>query len=152
MREVGGTLIDDFAHAPAPTDRQRAFGDRMDRVVSLNMQIYWFKFTMSFLMNLTHHFGVISVLLVGGWYVLQDQLEVGTVVAFISGLKQVNEPWRDLVDYFREMSVSQVKYRLIAGIFQGPLPHDTYVTAAAAEAGFPSNAVLNQGPPNPRQG
>jgi ABC-type bacteriocin/lantibiotic exporter with double-glycine peptidase domain len=97
------------------------------------MQIYWFKFSMNFLMNLTHQFGVISVLLVGGWYVLEHQLDVGTVVAFISGLKQVNEPWGDLVDYFREMTVSQVKYRLIAGVLEGPMPPASYIAAVAAE-------------------
>jgi ABC-type multidrug transport system fused ATPase/permease subunit len=135
MREVSGTLIDDFAHRPTAANRHRVFGERIDRIFKLNMQIYWLKFTMNFLMNLTHHFGVISVLLIGGWYILEGQIEVGTVVAFISGMKQVNEPWNDLVDYFREMTVSQVKYRLIAGILQGPLPHDAYVAAATVKAG-----------------
>jgi len=133
MREVSGAMIADFAPGPTPANQQRAFAERVDRIFGLNLQIYWLKFTMNFLMNLTHHFGVISVLLVGGWYVLKHQIEVGTVVAFISGLKQVNEPWSDLVDYFREMTISQVKYRLIAGVLEGPMPHASYATVAAAE-------------------
>jgi len=133
LREVSGAMIDDFGPEPTPANQQRAFAERVDRVFGLNMQIYWLKFTMNFLMNLTHQFGVISVLLVGGWYVLEHQLEVGTVVAFISGLKQVNEPWGDLVDYFREMTVSQVKYRLIAGVLEGPMPHASYIASVAAE-------------------
>ena len=133
MRELSGAMVYDFAAKPTPVGRRHAFGERIDRIFGLNMQIYWFKFTMNFLMNLTHHFGVIGVLLVGGWYVLQQQLEVGTVVAFISGLKQINDPWGDLVDYFRETTVTQVKYRLISGILEGPMPHAAYVAAAAAE-------------------
>jgi ABC-type multidrug transport system fused ATPase/permease subunit len=132
MRELSGAMVDDFAPGPTPVSRKRAFGERIDRIFSLNMRIYWFKFTMNFLMNLTHHFGIIGVLLVGGWYVVQQQLEVGTVVAFISGLKQINDPWGDLVDYFREMTATQVKYRLISGILGGPMPHAAYVAAASA--------------------
>jgi hypothetical protein len=30
-----------------------------------------------------------------------DQLEVGGVVAFISGVGRLNDPWGDLVNYFR---------------------------------------------------
>jgi ABC-type multidrug transport system fused ATPase/permease subunit len=133
MREVSGAMIDDFAPGSTPPNQRRAFAERVNRIFGFNMQIYWLKFTMNFLMNLTHHFGVISVLLVGGWYVLKHQIEVGTVVAFISGLKQVNEPWGDLVDYFREMTVSQVKYRLIAGVLEGPKPHASYIASVAAE-------------------
>ena len=141
MRELSGAMIDDFAPGPTPASRRRAFAERIDRIFGLNMQIYWFKFIMNFSMNLTHHFGVIGVLLVGGWYVLQHQLEVGTVVAFMSGLKQINDPWGDLVDYFRETTVSQVKYRLIAGILEGPMPHTAYVAAAAAETRVPDEPI-----------
>ena len=63
------------------------------------------------------------------------QVMVGTVVAFISGLKQINDPWGDLVDYFREMTVTQVKYRLIADILGGPMPHAAYVAVAGPPHG-----------------
>jgi ABC-type multidrug transport system fused ATPase/permease subunit len=114
MRALSGAMIDDFAPGATPAARQQAFQARIDRIFELNVEIYWRKFAMNFLMNLTHHLGVIGVLLVGGWLIVADRLEVGTVVAFISGLKQVNDPWGDLVNYLREMAVSQVKYRLIA--------------------------------------
>ena len=32
---------------------------------------------------------------------LQGRTEVGTIVAFIFGLTQMNDPWRGLVNYFR---------------------------------------------------
>jgi hypothetical protein len=48
-------------------------------------------------------------------------------------LKQINDPWGDLVDYFRETTVTEVKYRLISGILEGPMPHAAYVAAATAE-------------------
>jgi hypothetical protein len=43
-----------------------------------------------------------------------NHLEIGGVVAFISGIGRLNDPWGDLVNYFRDLNVTQVKYRLLA--------------------------------------
>src|SRR4051812_25293899 len=66
--------------------RERTFKRRVRRVYDLNMQIYRRKFGMNFLMNLFYHLGVAGVFLVGSWQVLKGETEIGTVVAFISGL------------------------------------------------------------------
>ena len=39
---------------------------------------------------------------------------MGTIVAFISGLARMNDPWRDLVNYFRDLTNAGLKYRMIA--------------------------------------
>ena len=78
------------------------------------MGIFRLKFTMNFLMNLCSHLQIVSALLIGGWWVFTDRLEVGGVVAFISGISRLNDPWGDLVNYFRDITVTQVKYRLLA--------------------------------------
>ena len=69
-------------------------------------------------MNLLHRFGVIGVLAVGGWFLLRGGTEVGTVVAFISGLAPTNDPWNDLVDFFRNLANVGVKYALIAQVLE----------------------------------
>jgi ABC-type bacteriocin/lantibiotic exporter with double-glycine peptidase domain len=69
---------------------------------------------MNFLMNLCSHLQIVAALLLGGWWVLQDQLEIGGVVAFISGLGRLNDPWGDLINYFRELSVTRVRFQLLA--------------------------------------
>jgi ABC-type multidrug transport system fused ATPase/permease subunit len=94
---------------------------RIDHVFALHMGMYKLKFTMNFLMNLSHHAGVAAALALGGWYVLQGHVEVGTVVAFISGLAKLNDPWGDLVNWFRDMTVNRVKYRLLAAALLSPL-------------------------------
>jgi len=73
-------------------------------------------------MNLLYSLGVIGILAVGGWLVLNGRTEVGTIVAFISGLARMNAPWRDLVNWFRELSNAGTKYRLIvAALGKGTL-------------------------------
>ncbi|MBI3513185.1 MAG: ABC transporter ATP-binding protein [Proteobacteria bacterium] len=116
LRAVGTQLVDDWP-AAALDWHKPAYYAHVGRVFVLNMEIYALKFTLSYFMNLIHHLGVAGVLLVGGWYVLEHRIEVGTIIAFLSGLASINDPWRDLVEYYREMSVARVKYRLIAGVF-----------------------------------
>src|SRR5262249_27184966 len=66
---------------------------RIDRVLQLNMGIAKIKFSMNFLMNLCSHLQVVAALLLGAWWVLHDQLEIGGVVAFISGMARLTDPW-----------------------------------------------------------
>ena len=87
---------------------------RIQRVFALDMGIFRLKFTMNFLMNLGNHLQVVAALLIGGWWVYHDQLLIGGVVAFISGIRRLNDPWGDLVNYFRDVSFAQVRFRLLA--------------------------------------
>ena len=102
---VGGTRGD--------AERDRADEEHIQRVFELNMGILRFKFTMNFLMNLSTQLQIIGALLVGGWAVYSNQLEIGGVVAFISGIGRITDPWGDLVNYFRDVNITQVKYALV---------------------------------------
>lgn len=102
--------------------REATYRRRVGEVYHLNMQIYRRKFGMTFLMNLLHQLGVIGILSVGGWLLLQGETEVGTVVAFISGLTRTSDPWNDLVDYFRNLTNAGVKYQLIEQVVGNPKP------------------------------
>jgi ABC-type bacteriocin/lantibiotic exporter with double-glycine peptidase domain len=112
LREVSGGIVD--ASAGDGKLEAEAQEEHIHQVYRLNMGIFKLKFSMNFLMNLLHHLGVATVLGVGGWYAVQGKVEVGTVVAFVSGLAKVNDPWRDLVAWYREMAVTSVRYKLVA--------------------------------------
>ena len=66
-------------------------------------------------MNLMHHLGICAILVLGGYWIIQGRTEVGTVVAFLSGLTQLNDPWGDLVNWYRDLRVTQTKYIRIIG-------------------------------------
>jgi ABC-type multidrug transport system fused ATPase/permease subunit len=108
LREVSGEIVG------ASAANSAAQNGHLDHVFVLNMGIYKLKFSMNFLMNLMHHLGVATALGVGGLLAVQGRLEVGTVVAFISGLAKVNDPWGDVVNWFREMTVVAMRYRMVA--------------------------------------
>jgi ABC-type multidrug transport system fused ATPase/permease subunit len=92
------------------------YAEYTNRIYAIDMRIFRLKFSMNFLMNLLRHLAIVGILFVGGWFVVKGRIEVGTVVAFISGLDSINEPWGDLVNYFREMTSARVKYRLISRV------------------------------------
>ncbi|WP_448203850.1 hypothetical protein [Azospirillum sp. sgz302134] len=108
LRSVSGGMID---HGEA-SDKAQA--DRIQRVFALNMGIYKLKFGMNFLMNLMHHLGIAIVLGIGGWYAAKGRIDVGAVVACISGLTKIIDPWGDLINWYREATINRMKYRLIA--------------------------------------
>ena len=93
--------------------RDHADDEHIQHVFELNMGIYKFKFSMNFLMNLSTQLQVIGALVVGGWAVYEGRLEIGGVVAFISGIGRITDPWGDLVNYFRDVNITQVKYALV---------------------------------------
>jgi ABC-type bacteriocin/lantibiotic exporter with double-glycine peptidase domain len=116
LRSISVDIFDKAEKAAGA--REATYRERIAGVYRLNMQIYRRKFFMNFLMNLLHHLGIVGILLVGGWLLLNGQTEVGTIVAFISGLTRMNDPWNDLVDFFRNLMNAGVKYRLIARVLE----------------------------------
>jgi ABC-type bacteriocin/lantibiotic exporter with double-glycine peptidase domain len=120
IKTVRALAVDivDRNHGEA-TQREKTYRSRVSDVYRLNMQIYRRKFGMTFLMNLLYQLGNIGVLSIGGWFLLRGETEVGTVVAFISGLARTNDPWNDLVDFFRNLANAGVKYKLIKQVLEG---------------------------------
>lgn len=117
LRELGVAIIDRGDDAEDERRIQQAF--------ALDMGIFKIKFTMNFLMNLCNHLQIVSALLIGGWWVATNHLEIGGVVAFISGIGRLNDPWGDLINYFRDVNITQVKYRLLADAVDQLAPVDT---------------------------
>ena len=107
---------------PNGRQKQRATGGHahIDQVFEIGMKIFRLKFTVNFLMNFCNHLQVVAALLFGGWYVLHNELVIGGVVAFISAVGRLNDPWGDLINYFRDLSTTNVKYRLIAKALHAP--------------------------------
>jgi len=103
-------------------ERDRADDERIERVFRLNMGVFKLKFSMNFLMNLSTQAQIIGALAVGAWAVTHDQLEIGGVVAFISGIGRITDPWGDLVNYFRDANITQVRFGLVRDAINQQVP------------------------------
>jgi len=110
IRQLSVSVVEGISGDAA---HDRTDDERIQHVFELNMGIYRFKFSMNFLMNLSTQLQIIGALLVGGMAVYENRLEIGGVVAFISGIGRITDPWGDLVNYFRDVNLTQVKFGLL---------------------------------------
>jgi ABC-type bacteriocin/lantibiotic exporter with double-glycine peptidase domain len=123
MRAMSVDMVNE-AGATGGRPEEKTFRRRVADVYRLNMEIFYRKYGMSFLMNLLQHLGTIGILAFGSWLLLQGKTEMGTIVAFISGVNRMNDPWSDLVNFFRDMTNAAVRYQLILGAM-GAKPAET---------------------------
>ena len=113
LREASAGVIDAADGVPGAQD------ERFDKVFRLNIGVYKLKYSMNFLMNLCHQFGIAAILGLGGWMVVLGKIQVGTVVAFVSGLATVKDPWDDLATWFQTWRVTAARYVLLKGALEG---------------------------------
>jgi ABC-type multidrug transport system fused ATPase/permease subunit len=71
------------------------------------------KFGLKFIISALQSMAVFILLFVGGMMVLNGETEIGIVVAFISGLDRVLEPWREMIAFVRSTSAARIQYDLI---------------------------------------
>jgi len=106
VRELGGQIVASVGHDH--------YDRTASRVLGVRMSYYRWKFLSKLLTNFMNHLAPLSVLVVGGYMVINGETTVGTIVAFISGFERMADPSRQLIAYYRLASESQVQYRLIA--------------------------------------
>jgi ABC-type multidrug transport system fused ATPase/permease subunit len=80
----------------------------LDRV-----HIFKLKFGLKFLISALQSMAVFVLLFIGGIMVLNGKTEIGIVVAFISGLDRVLEPWREMIAFVRSTAAARVQFDLI---------------------------------------
>ncbi len=86
----------------------------IEKVHALRVRIVVIKHALKIANNALGHLGPLSVLVLGGWLVIQGRTEVGTIVAFVSGYERLMGPARDLLNLYRQYSQMRVQYRLVA--------------------------------------
>lgn len=87
--------------------------DRIGRLFTTDMSINKLKYLLNFLMNLSTQIGYAGIFLIGGYYFVTGRTEIGTVVAFVSGLSKIADPWGALVDWYQNLTVTIVKYAMV---------------------------------------
>jgi ABC-type bacteriocin/lantibiotic exporter with double-glycine peptidase domain len=83
-------------------------------VFETRRRLFLLKLSSKFALSALSMTGVVGVLFLGGWLVLNDRSDVGTVVASLTGLTRIEGPWRELVSFFRNASTVRVKYAMLA--------------------------------------
>lgn len=109
----------------------------LDQIYSNRMRYFLLKFAMKAAMNLLNALGPMTVLLFGGYLVMLGEVQIGVIVAFISGFERISSPLRELMGFYRVAAQADVQHRMIADWMS--------VQSAAREQGAQSNPPTSSG-------
>ena len=117
VRRAGDLVVDDMQGGGGSTAVLSAseIGKAFEAIYGVRLRVFKLKFGLKFLVSGLQSVGVFALLFVGGIMVLNGKTEIGIVVAFISGLGRVLDPWRELIAFVRSTSAAKVQFDLIEG-------------------------------------
>jgi ABC-type bacteriocin/lantibiotic exporter with double-glycine peptidase domain len=117
VRRAGDLVVDNMQGGGGSSASSLAseIGKAFEAIYGVRLRVFKLKFGLKFLVSGLQSVGVFALLFVGGIMVLNGKTEIGIVVAFISGLDRVIDPWRELIAFVRSTSAAKVQFDLIEG-------------------------------------
>ena len=114
LRQAGDLVVDSIrGSAEAGSSLQSQIGKAFKTIYGARLRVFKLKFGSKLLVSGLQSVGVFALLFVGGIMVLSGETEIGIVVAFISGLDRVSDPWRELIAFVRSTSAARVQFDLV---------------------------------------
>jgi ABC-type multidrug transport system fused ATPase/permease subunit len=111
LRELGDRVAEDGEPQSRTDDSLQR---HLRRIYDNRLGIYALKYGMKSTTNLLTNSAPLSVLLMGGWLVIEGRTTVGVVVAFLSGLQRLEDPLRELLNVYRLAAQARVRHDMIA--------------------------------------
>ena len=114
LRHAGDLVVDSIrGSGEAGNSLKSQIGKAFETIYGVRLRVFKLKFGLKFLVSALQSVGVFALLFAGGIMVLNGSTEIGIVVAFISGLDRVLDPWRELIAFVRSTSAARVQFELI---------------------------------------
>ena len=114
LRHAGDLVVDSIrGSGEAGSSLKSQIGAAFETIYGVRLRVFKLKFGLKFLVSALQSAGVFALLFAGGIMVLDGRTEIGIVVAFISGLDRVLDPWRELIAFVRSTSAARVQFELI---------------------------------------
>lgn len=113
VRRLGSLVVTRMAASGGGDDGGEPFSRLARQAYDTQVRIYYIKFLLTALGNFLDATGPLLILLIGGWYVIRHDIDVSTIVVFISGFQKIADPWDQLINFYRSASIAQTKYGLI---------------------------------------
>src|SRR5262245_52909849 len=121
IQESVGGLQEIYANDTVAYESGR-FRHQLQRIFKIRLNIYNLKYLIKWINNFLEKFGQFLLLLVGGWLIIHhpDTFNLGILVAFLSAYNQLNEPWRELINFVQLKENARVKYEQVIANFDPP--------------------------------
>jgi ABC-type multidrug transport system fused ATPase/permease subunit len=118
IQESVGGLPEIYANDTVAYEAGR-FRHQLQRIFKVRLNIYNLKYLIKWINNFLEKFGQFVLLLVGGWLIINqpEEFNLGALVAFLQAYGQLNEPWRELINFFQLRENARVKYEHVIANF-----------------------------------
>lgn len=109
-------LLRDFSSKITHEDELKtpAMKERLRSIFSNRMRIHLLKALQKASLGLLNGLAPLSALVIGGCLVIEGEVTVGTVVAFMSGFDRLGTPLRELIANYRQIAQANVQHDMIA--------------------------------------
>ncbi len=87
--------------------------DDFDSIFEKQREIFKIKLSVKFLLNALNAVGTVGILRLGGLLFIDGRTDIGTIVASLSAFQRINEPWRTLIAFYRQLSAVTVRFTLL---------------------------------------
>ena len=122
VRKLGAFVVEIAEEDAIGNDVPEQFLDITNDIFAVRLRIEKLKWLMKALNNFLMKLGPFGIVTFGGWMVMQGNLEIGVIVAFMSGFERLGGPMRDTIAFYRQVSDAHMKYALLVNSFSGHEP------------------------------
>lgn len=93
------------------------FATQAESLLNANNRMNAYRYGIKFANNLFENIGPFILFLVGGTMTIQGHFDLGALVAFLSAYTSLNEPWRELMEFYQLLEDSRVRYKNVMATF-----------------------------------
>ncbi len=106
----------------------RKFGDLAETLRKIRVRWTFLKYSIKTTNNFFVSLGPFIVFIFGGYLILNGELELGAMVAFLSAQEKLYDPWKELIDYYQNYEDAKVRYSRTMSHFSAIPDFDPFTT------------------------
>ena len=117
LRDLGSFIIDNPEEDLHSHEPPNEFISLTDDILRLRIKYIMNKNVMKTINNMLIALGPFGVISYGGYMAIQGQIEVGIILAFVSGLERLGGPIRDIVGSYSQITDARMRYATLLDAF-----------------------------------
>jgi ABC-type multidrug transport system fused ATPase/permease subunit len=95
----------------AHTIENRKYNKLVDKLLKIRIVWSLYRFGIKSLNGFFTSLGPFLVFILGGWLAIKGQLELGSLMAFVSAQERLFDPWKELIEFFQVYKDGSVIYK-----------------------------------------
>ena len=124
VRELGTFIVDQAEEELLEQEPPAVFTELTDAILRIRTKFLMTMNIMKTINNLLIAMGPFGVISYGGYMAIQGEIEVGVILAFVSGLERLGGPIRDLIGSYSSITAARMRYGILLSSFPSHIDAD----------------------------